>query len=176
MAIEMLRDCFIVVCLGLSMHVKWFVIKVWDLLRNPGKVDEIRFDNLTMQSFVDLTSGWVSGILLLQGINESTVRVTVQSLVAHVRDICDLSWEEFEREVVIEDKDLIYSSAIAVDEFDNNSLYDNLFPRDGVHESLDLEDGLRQLIEGEQPVVAIKPGNEYILDQFDSDDDESSYA
>ena len=53
------------------------------------------------------------------------------------------------------------------DDLDDESLYDDTIPRDGAHETIDLQEAVRQLIYLDAPLVRIKPGNESILDQFD---------
>ena len=42
------------------MHDTNFVIKVGDLLRNPGRVEELSFDHLMIDALVDLSSDGVS--------------------------------------------------------------------------------------------------------------------
>jgi hypothetical protein len=148
------------------------VIKVWDLLRNPGRVDTVSFEGIMIDDFEGLTSSGISATLLLQWVNDGSVKIVIKNLKAMIQDTCDLSGEDYEREVYVTDKHITYSATKLTDLWEDSSLYDDTLPRDGEHEMIDLKDGLCQIIQLEAPLVSIKPGNEYILDQFESWDDE----
>ena len=148
------------------------VIKVWDLLRNPGKIDIVSCEWVLLDGLEWLTSDGISVTLALQWINGGSIKVIVKNLEAMLSDVCDLSGEEYDRKVTLIDKHITYSNSLPEDISDDNSLYDDTLPRDGEHEMIDLQDGIRQLIILETPLVRIKPGKEYILDQFDDGDDE----
>ena len=154
------------------MHHTSLVIKVWDLLRNLGKIDTVLLDGIMIDSIEWLTERGVSWTLKIQWLNSTSIKVYVEELSATIQDICDLSWEDYERNVLVRDKEIIYSSSVSSKDLDDDSLYDDIIPRDGEHESIDLQDGLRQLIYFESPIVHIKPGKEYILDQFEDWDDD----
>lgn len=154
------------------MHHTSLVIKVWDLLRNLGKIDTVLLDGIMIDSIEWLAERGVSWTLKIQWLNSTSIKVYVEELSATIQDICDLSWEDYERNVLIRDKEIIYSSSVSSKDFEDDSLYDDIIPRDGEHESIDLQDGLRQLIYFESPIVHIKPGKEYILDQFEDWDDD----
>lgn len=154
------------------MHHTSLAIKVWDLLRNLGKIDTVLLDGIMIDSIEWLTERGVSWTLKIQWLNSTSIKVYVEELSATIKDICDLSWEDYERSIVIRDKEIIYSSSVSFEDLDDDSLYDDIIPRDGEHESIDLQDGLRQLIYFENPIVHIKPGKEYILDQFEDWDND----
>ncbi len=154
------------------MHHTSLVIKVWDLLRNLGKIDTVLLDGIMIDSIEWLTERGVSWTLKIQWLNSTSIKVYVEELSATIQDICDLSWEDYERNVLIRDKEIIYSSSVSSKDLDDDSLYDDIIPRDWEHESIDLQDGLRQLIYFENPIVHIKPGKEYILDQFEDWDND----
>ena len=119
-----------------------------------------------------LTQDWISGTFLIQGINGSTIKVLIQDLKATINDMCELSGESYQRLVHIRDKSVTYNSHISSQSLEDESLYDETIPWDGLHEMIDLQDAIRQFIYLETPLVSIKPWNEYILDQFESWDDE----
>jgi hypothetical protein len=154
------------------MHTSSLVIKVWDLLRNPWKIDTISCEWIMIEDLDGLTQDWISAIFLLQGVNGSSVKVLIQDLKATISDICELSGEEYDRPVSLRNKSITYSSHVSAQSLEDESLYDETIPRDWVHEMIDLQDAVRQLIYLDAPLVRIKPGNEYILDQFESWDDE----
>lgn len=148
-----------------------FVIKVWDLLRNPWKLDTIEFDHLLSPDIQGLSSDGVSWSLVLQWVNDGSVKVVVKYAKAVVSDICDLSGETYDRVVEVKDFDARFSTEVQGG--DDECVYDELFPLDSQGEVIDIYDLLLQSIKLQEPVVHIKPGKEYLLDEYDEDIEDS---
>jgi hypothetical protein len=85
-----------------------------------------------------------------------------------VSDVCDLSGESYERLVEIKDFDARFSTD--VDGEDKDRVYDELFPLDPQGETINIYDLLLQSIKLQEPIVHIKPGKEYLLDEYDEDE------
>ncbi len=145
-----------------------FVIKVWDLLRNPGRLDTITFDHLMIDEIPWLSADGVSWALVLQWVNDGSVKAIIQYATARVSDVCDLSGESYERLVEIKDFDARFSTD--VDGEDKDRVYDELFPLDPQGETINIYDLLLQSIKLQEPIVHIKPGKEYLLDEYDEDE------
>lgn len=156
------------------MHNSSFVIKVADLLRNPGKLDFIVVDNLWTDKLDGLNDEGISLKIALQWVSDWSVKVTIEEAKAIIRDVCDLSWEEYDRIVSLSDRSSSYSQSVGMSVDDK--VYDDEFPFASEHETIDLEDFIVQSIQLEKPLVSIKPWKEYLLDEFESEeDDENNY-
>ena len=153
-------------------HDNAFVIKVWDLLRNPGRLDTIDFDHLMIEELPGLSADGISWTLLLQWVNDGSVKVIIKHATALISDICDLSWESYDRVVEIKSFDARFSTD--VDGEDKDRVYDELFPLDPQGETIIIYDLLVQSIKLQEPIVHIKPGKEYLLDEYDEDEQEYS--
>lgn len=147
-----------------------FVIKVWDLLRNPWRLDTIDFDHLMLEDLPELSVDGVSWTLLLQWVNDGSVKAVIKNARAVVSDVCDLSGESYERIIDINDFDARFSTD--VDGEDKDRVYDELFPLDPQGETINIYDLLLQSIKLQEPIVHIKPGKEYLLDEYDEDEEE----
>ena len=146
-----------------------FVLKVGDLLRDPTRLDRVEFDRLQLPDVKGLTSEWYTGTLNLQGVTDWSVKVTIEQATALVDDVCDLSGEAYQRQVEVEDFTVRFSEEESYDEL---RVYDEVFPLDSASETIDVYDLLVQSIVLQEPLVHIKPGKEYLLDEYE--DDESS--
>lgn len=152
------------------MHNSSFALKVSDLLRNPGKIDYLSFEGLRTDQVPGLSSEGIAVHLRLQWVSDGSVKVTIEELKATIHDICDLSNEEYDRIVAISHKSASYDQSVGVSLDDK--VYNDDFPFANEHETINLEDFLVQCIVLETPLVRIKPGNEYLLNNFDSDEEE----
>ncbi len=162
--------------------VKWmnhrdnaFMIKVGDLLRNVGKLDTVHFNNLMIEDIHGLSPEWVSGVLTIQWVADGSVKVIIKQAHAMVLDICDLSGEEYPRQVEVRNFDARFSMELQSD--DDDRVYDELFPLDNNGEVINIYDLLLQSIRIQEPILHIKPGKEYLFDEFSSgeeDDDEQA--
>ena len=59
------------------MHHTSLVIKVWDLLRNLGKIDTVLLDGIMIDSIEWLTERGVSWTLKIQWLNSTSIKVFV---------------------------------------------------------------------------------------------------
>ena len=151
-----------------SAH-RWFIIKVGDLLRNPGQSDTVVFNNLLLEDVKNLNSDGVSWSILLQSVGDDTIRVVIQHLEAVLDDVCDLSGEDFQRPIEVKDFSTRFS---AQEPIADDHIYDDVFPLDPHSETIDLYDFFIQSIELQQPLINIKPWNEYLLEEYSDDEDD----
>ena len=149
-------------------HHEQFIIKVGDLLRNPWKIDTLEVDSFALPDIEWLTSAWVTGTLTLQGVTDGSVKIMIKELKALVSDTCDISGEDYERQVEVKNFDARFSSA---ENMGYDRVYDELFPLDPSWETINIYDFLVQSIRLQEPLVHIKPGNEKLLDDYESYED-----
>lgn len=142
---------------------------MWDLLRNPWRLDTIEIDKFLLEDIQGLTADGVSGSLTLQGVTDWSVKVILQEAHATILDTCDISGEEYERQVEVKNFDARFSSEV---EEAKDRVYDELFPLDPTSETISLYDLILQAIKLQEPLVHIKPGNEYLLEDYETDEDD----
>ena len=163
-------DCFInILCNSSMTHHEQFVIKVGDLLRNPGRLDTMEIDGFVLEDIEGLSSDGVTGTITLQGVTDGSVKVVIKKATAQIQSTCDISGEEYQRQVEVKDFDARFSSDI---EDGDDRVYDDIFPLDGTSETINIYDLIVQSIKLQEPLVHIKPGNEHLLDDYESDEDE----
>lgn len=150
-------------------HMDGFVIKVGDLLRNAGQLDTFPFEHIMLSDIPNLSEDWVSGTLTLQWVSDGSVKVIIKQAKATLRYICDLSTEEYDADISIKNFDGRFVADMS--EHDDG-LYDDLFPLDPQSETINIYDLLVQGIKLQEPIVHIKPGKEYLLDEYAEDEDE----
>lgn len=130
-------------------------------------MDTLNFDNLAIEDIKWLSWDGVSWTLVLQWVNDGSIKAVVKYAKATISDICDLSGEAYDRVVEITDFDARFSTDISNENVD--IVYDELFPLDPQGEFISIYDLLFQSIKLQEPVVHIKPGKEYLLDEYDED-------
>lgn len=140
------------------------------MLRNPWKLDTLSFNNLIIEDIVWLSVDGISWTLVLQWVNDGSVKVIIKEASTIVSDICDLSGESYDRVVQIKDFDTRFSADINWE--DRDRVYDELFPLDPQWETINIYDLLFQSIKLQEPIVHIKPWKEYLLDEYDEDFEE----
>jgi hypothetical protein len=121
-----------------------------------------------IEDLVGLSDVGISGSLLLQWVNDGSVKVIIKNATARISSICDLSGEEYDRLIDVKNFDARFSSDI--DSEDQDRVYDELFPMDPQWETITIYDLLVQSIRLQEPIVFIKPGKEYLFDEYDEDD------
>lgn len=129
----------------------------------------MKFSEFVLEDIQWLTSAWVSGELSLQWVTDGSVKVLIKQAHATIDDICDISGEEYERQVEVKDFDARFS---AQEDIGEDRVYDEVFPLDPTSETINIYDLLVQSIKLQEPLVHVKPGNEHLLDDFESDEDE----
>ncbi len=140
-------------------------------MRNPGKIDTMEFTDFFLEDIQWLTSKWVSGEISLQGVTDGSVKVMIKEATALIDDICDISGEDYQRQVEVKNFDSRFS---AEEDMGEDRVYDELFPLDSTSETINIYDLLVQSIKLQEPLVHIKPGNEKLLDNYESDEDEEN--
>lgn len=140
-----------------------------DLLRNPGRLDTMEIDGFVLEDIEGLSSDGVTGTITLQGVTDGSVKVVIKKATAQIQSTCDISGEEYQRQVEVKDFDARFSSDI---EDGDDRVYDDIFPLDGTSETINIYDLIVQSIKLQEPLVHIKPGNEHLLDDYESDEDE----
>ncbi len=148
-------------------HVHWFIIKVGDLLRNPGHIDMIDLAYDQLDDVPELVGTWLVGTLRIQWVSDGSVKATLDAQV-QIEYICDLSNEPYETSIQIDD---FYARFVA-DQDDDDKYYDDVFVLDSAGEFIDIYDFLVQAIKLQEPIRHIKPGKEYLLDEFAAEEDE----
>ena len=119
----------------------------------------------------NLSEDGLSGTLILQWVNDGSVKVIIKEAQWILTYTCDLSNEEYDAEVKVKNFDGRFVSDMS--EHDDGS-YDDLFPLDPQSETINIYDLLVQGIKLQEPIVHIKPGKEYLLDEY-SEDEEDDY-
>lgn len=72
-------------------------IKISDLLRAPGKEDEIIFDKKFLPDMTNITEEGISGKIIVKALDRYSVLVSLENLHADLHDISDISGKEFIR-------------------------------------------------------------------------------
>lgn len=98
------------------------------------------------------------------------MKLTIQEAHASIQELCDLSGEEYQKQVEVKNFTVRFSED---EEFSELRVYDDVFPLDAVSESIDIYDVLVQSILIQEPLVHIKPGKEYLLDEYEDDGSEN---
>lgn len=146
------------------------VIKVSDLLRHPTSSDELSIVDCMIDTVPHLRSPGISALCRLQSTNDGIIAVTLSDIHAQIDDVCDMSGESYIRDVYIDFFEWRFSPEV---DFRNDSDYvyedDFAFLPDG--ESIDIQDMLTQAIILQEPLVHIKPGNEYLLDTIEESEE-----
>ena len=127
------------------------------------------FESFFLDDIPWLTPEWVSWTISLQGVTDGSVKVVIKQATASIDDICDISGEDYQRQVEVKNFDSRFSAA---EDMGEDRVYDELFPLDPTGETINIYDLLVQSIKLQEPLVHIKPGNEKLLDDYESDEDE----
>lgn len=140
-------------------------------MRNPGQLDNLPFEHMMLPDIPNLSEDGLSGTLILQWVNDGSVKVIIKEAIWTLTYTCDLSNEEYDAVVKIKNFDGRFVSDMS--EHDDGS-YDDLFPLDPQSETINIYDLLVQSIKLQEPIVHIKPGKEYLLDEY-AEDEEDDY-
>ncbi len=153
-----------------------FTIKVSDLLRNPWQTDSIEFEHTHTEKVKNLDSEWISGVIQLQSINDSTVWVILENIQCKINDTCDMCLNNYLRKVKNEEYKAKfeipndnYSQENSDDFF--NIHEEEIFPLNPKTESIDVEDMIVQAIGLETPFTKKCPQCEDKETQDDNDEE-----
>ncbi len=134
----------------------WY-LKVWDLLHSIWSTDSVTFEGKYVHGLDAIQSPWIRGELFLQALNNTSIQLTIVYLQCFIKDISDISWDEFVREVVLEDYDVVFS--LPLDKWSIDELYDSyndVYEIDPHSLSVDLETCIINAIQSQEPIVKIK--------------------
>lgn len=148
------------------------VIKVSDLLRHPTSSDELSIIDCMIDTIPHLRSPGISALCRLQSTNDGIIVVTLSDVRAQIDDVCDISGESYIRDVYIDFAEGRFSPEVAFHS-DPDYVYEDDFPFLPDGESIDIQDMLTQAVVLQEPLVHIKPGKEYLLDESEEDGEDN---
>lgn len=148
------------------------VIKVSDLLRHPTTSDEISIHDCMIDSIPHLRAPGISASCRLQATNDGMIVVTLSAITARIDDICDLSGEDYVREVYVDSYEGRFSSEVVFHD-DPDYVYEDDLPFLPDGESIDIQPLLTQAIVLQEPLVHIKPGKEYLRKEIGESEEEN---
>ncbi|NCQ81566.1 hypothetical protein GW750_01925 [bacterium] len=90
----------------------------------------------------------------MQATDEATILVTFENIVATSNDISDVSMKPYQRDIFIESYTVTFASVF--DETEDDA-FDEVFPLDTRHETIDILDPLVHAIGLEEPFVKYAP-------------------
>lgn len=133
------------------------LIKVSDLLLDPGSRDTISIVDLMLDSVPHLKPEGISTILHLQSIDNSTIIATIEDLSCDIDDVSDVSAQPYVRHVWVSDYRALFtlSDSHLQDQWD-----DPIFPIHAKNETIDIADMLYQSILLQEPLVKRTPEEE----------------
>lgn len=74
-------------------------IKISDLLRAPGKEDEILFEKKFIADMSELTDDGISGKIIVRALDRYSILISIENIQASVRDISDVSGSSYIRHI-----------------------------------------------------------------------------
>ncbi len=132
-------------------------IKVGDLLHTVWWTDSVFFEQKYIHSNDSILEPGISWELYLQTLNSTSIQITIVSLYCTVKDISDISWNEYNREVVI--KDYVFVCSLPLERWSIDELYDSyedVYEIDPHNLTVDLENCIINAIHSQEPIVKIK--------------------
>ena len=133
-----------------------WTIKVSDLLRTIWATDTIQFEQKYVHNMDSILEPGISGDIFLQTLNSTSIQITV-NLHCTVTDISDISWNEFVRDVLVENYEALYS--LPQEEWILDEIYDSyqdIYEIDPHHLLIDMEYCIINAIKSQEPIVKIK--------------------
>lgn len=151
-------------------------IKISDLLLNPGSRDTISIVDLMLDTIPNLRSEWISTILHLQSIDNSSIIATLEGLSCDLDDVSDLSGEAYIRHVWVDEYKWLFALS---DSHLQDQGADPIFPISEKNETIDISDMIYQGILLQEPLVKRTPEEELLAQKeavvedysLDNDDD-----
>lgn len=128
-----------------------FEIKVADLLNQPWRKDEIRFQKKFTDQLPNLDSDWISWNLDLQSLSKDSLLLTLMDVRCRLEDKCDICQEYYYRDIENDS----YEAKFILPDYDNDEETETweLFPIDPKNETINIEDMLVQSIVLKEPFV-----------------------
>lgn len=127
-----------------------------DMLRTIWSTDTVVFEDKYIHD-MDIVEPGISGEIFLQTLNSTSIQVIV-SLQCIVTDISDISGDEYTRDVVVQEYEVLYS--LPVDESttidESYDSYQDVYEIDPHHLTINIEDCIVNAIKSQEPIVKIK--------------------
>ncbi len=122
------------------------IINVWDILTKVWRDDNLILEELQNLDIPWLTSTWITVHLHLVSINETDILVTIWLIECLIKENCDYSDKEYERECIVEDEKILFSTKPSED-------YLKISPM----MTIDMKEPIYQLIKLQEPVQKVHP-------------------
>ena len=152
-----------------------YIIKISDLLLNPGKKDIIKFDNKFTKKIPNLTNKGIKGEVHLEWLNSGEIKVTLKNIHASLKDTCGTCWEDFEREVIVpffDTKFVLPSRHHNITE----QIHDEEFIINTKNETINIEDLVVQSILLQEPLVSHCPTHFQWSDEIELEQEETNFG
>lgn len=156
--------------------MKTFELKVSDLLKNPGKIDDLDFEKIMSEEIKNLSSKGISGKIILQSINDETILARLEWVHCHIKDTCDKCLEDYEREVLVEEHktkfEIPNDKFLPEEESEDEEEIFNINPKS---QTINIENFIRQAIYMQEPFVK-KCSKCEDLDLENTEEDENFFS
>lgn len=142
-----------------------WIVKVWDLLTQPGSDDLISRSNQAIETFPNITSDNLDITMKIVAVNHHEVWITIIWLRCSFNETCDYSGQEYIRTLEIvkaEQETLRFAHKSYDDEVYSISTRDN---------TINILDPITQLIKLHEPVSKVAPWYEFLEDDSWYDDE-----
>lgn len=146
-----------------------FIINIGDLLRIPWSKDTYTLTSVMTDHIPGLTSDGITVKISLQTLNSSTLLISIITLYATIHELCDKSWEMYNR--VVSDTSFEWRFVTADQRIHEDPLDDDVYNIDPKNETINIEDFIVQAVLFQEPLVHISPAylethpqDDYIID------------
>lgn len=135
-------------------------IKVSDLLRAPGKTDDIDFSDRMIPDLPNVLAPGVSWSIRLTSLNNRCVEVILENISCKVEYISDISGEPFEKEILLD----FYEALFCFPEnqwdketnLDVYTSYADIYDIEEKDTSIDILSCITNAIKSQEPLVKMK--------------------
>jgi len=134
------------------MKDKNFVIKVWDLLKEVWKQDEMTFEKKFSDKIENLGSEGVSWTVIMQSLYDDSIYVTLKDVKCKLKDTCDSCQSTYDRTFTVDEYGASFilwwqTEALII------KSEEDVFPIETWDETINIEDLLVQSILLQSPFV-----------------------
>ncbi len=154
-------------------------IKVSDLLLNPGSRDTVSIVDLMLDGVPHLRPEWISAILHLESIDNSSIIATLEGLSCDIDDVSDVSAEAYVRHVWVDTYKWLF---VLSESHLQDQWADPIFPISEKNETIDISDFVSQSILLQEPLVKRTPQEELeiqkedVIEDYSIDEDEDVWG
>ncbi len=152
-------------------------IKISDLLRTPGKEDEIPFEKKFVPEIKWITEDGISGVIIVKALDRYSVLVSIENLSTSIEDVSDISWEPFTREV----NNPFYEALFIIPHEEKKKIRkkdeaDEYFEINEKDESIDITEMVQNAIIAVQPIVKADENENLSESEEDVESDFDQYV